>query len=131
MLHSPEHARKRGWAGKTKLGKSSHIVTSDDRTPQLPRFGSGQHPLSLNLGIRPRLPASELAAQNCSGQVLFRQPIQMVPDYTIAGHPSEHYASIRRHVGLLRISVILVIWSITRKRRSRAKQFERFSLLIR
>src|ERR1700730_2037056 len=24
------------------------------------RFGSGQHPLSLNLGIRPRLPASEL-----------------------------------------------------------------------
>ena len=68
MLHSPEHARKRGWAGKTKLGKSSHIVTSDDRTPQLPRFGSGQHPLSLNLGIRPRLPTSELLHRIAPGR---------------------------------------------------------------
>jgi len=33
MLHSPEHAHQSGWAGKTKLGKSSHMLTSDYRTP--------------------------------------------------------------------------------------------------
>jgi len=71
MLHSPEHARQRGWAGKTKLGKAANMA-SNERTPQLPRFGSDQHPLSLNLGIHPRLPASESLHRIAPGRFSLR-----------------------------------------------------------
>jgi hypothetical protein len=84
---------------KAKLkGKSSFILTSDDRTPKLPTIWFRSASAVSEFGHPPEASGLRVTAPNCSGQVLLRQPIQMVPDHTIAGHPSGRYASIRRYV---------------------------------
>lgn len=73
MLRSPEHARfNADEPAKTKLGNSSFMLTSDNRTPKLPTIWFRSASAVSEFGHPPEASNLWIAAPNCFGQVLLR-----------------------------------------------------------
>src|SRR6266404_7407540 len=95
MLRSPEHARfNADEPAKTKLGNSSFMLTSDNRTPKLPTIWFRSASAVSEFGHPPEASGLRVTAPNCSGQV---SPPLTDPDGAGSHHRGTSVRTLRQH----------------------------------